>query len=94
MHKRITKIQREIADRHIAAKANGTFDVADFRTSEEMIDGLRQGKVYHELLTEIEVRFVPVTSILVSTLGNYQTDTYTRNVRKAFRDMLSKWGIQ
>jgi hypothetical protein len=91
---RITKAQKAIADRHINAKFNDKFDAVDFKTREELVAGIKNGKAYKELLDEIEIRFVNITSLMIGAVLNEKTVAYKNGVYKGFKIFLSRNGIE
>jgi len=86
--KRITKATKAIADAHIAAKAMGVFDDPHVTTREEVIALLKDGKTFKEVLFQIEARFVPFGTIMISAVFGQSTTTYKRGVYEGFKKLL------
>ena len=86
--KRITPQIKAIAEAHIDAKINGTFDNPAVTTKEEVFQSLRDGKTFSEVLRQIEIRYVSITSNLMSSQLNYVTDAYRKGVYKGFKTLL------
>jgi len=92
MTTRISKQVKAIADAHINAKANGTFDNPTVSTRDEVIKNLMDGKTFEEVLHQIEIRFCSITSILMSNKFDYQSQAYKRNVYNGFKTLLQGGG--
>jgi hypothetical protein len=88
--KRISPQTKAIADAHIKARLNSSFDDPQVTTKEEMIDALLQGKTFSALLDTIEMRFTSITSILLSRSLFHQSDNYKSGVYKGFKILLDK----
>ena len=88
MTKRISKQVKAIADAHIEAKANGTFDNPSVSTREEVIKALRDGKTFEQVLHQVEVRFCSVTSIILSGTFDYKSNGYRSGVYRGFKTLL------
>jgi hypothetical protein len=90
---RITKLQKQIAENHIAAKlGKRTFDEAP-QTREEVINGLKAGKLYKGVLDEIEFRYVSMTSTMIMAVLAADTKAYRDGVHKGFKVLLTNLGI-
>jgi hypothetical protein len=85
---RITKETKQIADAHIKARIDGTFDDLDVSSREELIQALRDGKTFSRLLEVIELDFTSITSILLSRKLFYQSKNYINGVYKGFKILL------
>lgn len=85
---RISKHVKAIADAHIAARLNGTFDDIKVTTKDEIISALNEGKTFSKLLDEIEFRFLPIITILLSKTMYHQSATYKKGVYKGFKILL------
>lgn len=85
---RITKETKQIADAHIKARLDSTFDDIEVRTKEELIQALREGKTFSALLEHIEMKFTSITSILMSRRLFHQSKNYTDGVYKGFKILL------
>lgn len=88
--KRITKATKAIADAHIAAKASGNFDDPAVSTKEEVIRLLREGKTFRGVLDQIEDRFIPFGTIMISAVLGQSTTTYKKGVYEGFKKLLDR----
>jgi len=88
MKKRISKQVKAIADAHIQAKSNGTFDNPSVSTRDEVINVLLEGKTIEQVLRQIEVRFCSITSIILSGTFDYKSNAYKSGVYKGFKTLL------
>jgi hypothetical protein len=86
--KRITPQIKAIADAHIQAKSTGTWDNPSVTTKEEVLSLLRDGKTFSEVLRQIEIRYVSITSNLMSSQLGYVSDAYKKGVYKGFKVIL------
>lgn len=77
-----------IAEAHIKASQTGKFDDPKVKTKQEVIDALLKGKTFSEVLNQIEIRFVSVTSNLYSRMLDYRTGAYVKGVKKGFKVLL------
>lgn len=88
MTQRISKQVKAIADAHIAAKANGTFDNPHVSTREQVIQALFEGKTFEEVLRQVETRFCSITTLLLQGTFDYTTQAYKRDVYRGFKTLL------
>lgn len=86
--KRITPQVKAIAEAHLKAKIDGKFDNPIVTTKDEVIEALLQGKTFSEVLNQIELRYVSITSNLYARLLDYNTDAYRKGVYKGFKSLL------
>jgi len=86
--KRITPQIKAIADAHIQAKSTGTWDNPNANTKGEVLNLLRDGKTFAEVLRQIEIRYVSITSNLMSSQLGYVSDAYRKAVYKGFKVIL------
>jgi hypothetical protein len=86
--KRITPQIKAIAEAHIQARINGNFDNPIVSTTDEIYQALRDGQTFSEVLRQIEIRFVSITSNLMSSHLGYTTDAYRKGVYKGFKVLL------
>lgn len=86
--KRITPQIKAIAEAHIQAKLTGTWDNPNANTKGEVLRLLRDGKTFAEVLRQIEIRYVSITSNLMSSQLNYVSDAYRKGVYKGFKVIL------
>lgn len=87
--KRITPEIKAIADAHINAKRINEFDDVPVTSPEELLDRLRDGKTFSNLLHYIETKYVSVTSLILAGAFNHETDTYKRGVYRGFKQLFA-----
>lgn len=87
---RITAQTKAIADAHIEAMRVGVFKDTDISTKQELIDALKKGFTFHQVLEHIENKYVNTTSLILCRLSGYQdqTEEYKRSVYKGFKELL------
>lgn len=88
--KRITKDIKAIAEAHLKAKETGIFDNPRVSTKEEVIRHLREGKTFSDVLHQIEIRFVSITSLAYDRIFTHQTGAYKKAVYKGFNTLLNQ----
>lgn len=81
---------KAIADAHIQAKIKGQFDDPHVESKEQIIRYLQAGKTFSEILRQVEVRYVSITSNILASSMDYQTDAYRRGVYKGFKALFSQ----
>lgn len=86
--KRITPQAKAIADAHIRAKQTGQFDNLPVTTKEEVMQALRDGKTFSEVLNQIEMRYCSITSLLMSSHFDYTSQSYKASIYKGFKSLL------
>jgi hypothetical protein len=86
--KRITPQIKAIAEAHIQAKLTGTWDNPNANTKGEVLRLLRDGKTFAEVPRQVEIRYVSITSNLMSSQLNYVSDAYRKGVYKGFKVIL------
>ena len=86
--KRISKQAKSIADAHIQARINGTFDDPNVSTKDELIQLLKDGKTFSGLLDRIEMKYTSITSILLSRKMFHNSQNYKSGVYKGFKILL------
>jgi hypothetical protein len=92
MTKRITPKVKAIADAHIQAKLNNNFDEIKI----ESIDQLKAelfyfGKTSEGVLKEIEIRFISITSLLISSQLGHISKAYKEGVYKGFKTLFANY---
>jgi hypothetical protein len=87
--KRITPEIKAIADAHIEAMRKGIFDNPEVTTKEEILQALRDGKTFSQVLKTIEVRYISITSLIMSSQLDYVSDAYRKGVYKGFKTLFS-----
>jgi hypothetical protein len=88
--KRITKEIKAIADAHLKAKETGQFDNPVVHDREDVIRSLREGKTFSEVLDQIEIRFVSITSLAFDRILTHQTNAYRKGIYKGFNTLLNQ----
>lgn len=78
-----------ISEAHIRAKISGLFDNPSVSTKEEVLRHLRDGKTFSEVLRQIEIRYVSVTSNLMSSQFGHISEAYKKAVYKGFKTLLN-----
>lgn len=92
MTKRITPRIKAIADAHIQAKLNKTFDVLDVKTVDQLKAELFYfGKTSEGVLKEIEIRFISITSLLISSQFGHVSKAYKEGVYKGFKTLFANY---
>jgi hypothetical protein len=92
MTKRITPRIKAIADAHIQAKLNKTFDVLDVSTVDQLKAELFYfGKTSEGVLEQIEIRFISITSLLISSQLGHISKAYKEGVYKGFKTLFANY---
>lgn len=94
--KKITKLQAEIADRHLLASlTNNWSDEIGKVTVSVVTEGLLKGDSYHFLHKHIVSNNISITSQLMASpqLLGHITEAYKRDYRKGWKVFLTKAGI-
>lgn len=93
---KITKLQKQIADAHIDAKINGTFQCPPYqiKSKEDVIQALREGYTIEGLYNEIQFRNVSLTSLLYQAVNSYTTKAYKQAIRTGFKEVLNTLDIK
>jgi len=89
MTKRITPQQKRIADAHIKARKADKFTNPVVSTVAELLTALEAGETFSDMLREVEVRHCTVTTLILCRQLNHLTDSYTRQVRNGFKEILT-----
>ena len=78
-----------IADAHIEARIKMRWGRAPRVTNvNELVVELRKGRLYEQVLREVEIRYVSVQTLIMQNVMDVTTETYKRNVRKGFKTLL------
>jgi hypothetical protein len=88
MQKRITPETKAIAEAHILASKTGAFNPQPFSNKAELIENLKNGATYPQILREIEVRFASITSMLMSSMLDHTSEAYKKAIYKGFKSIL------
>lgn len=86
---RITKEVKAIADAHIAARINDSFDDTKISSKEELLQLMREGKTFSRVMEEIEMRYCSITSTLMARKMCHTTNAYKTAVYNAFKKLYS-----
>lgn len=86
--RRISKTAKAVADAHIAARIADRFDDPKVRTKEEVLGFLRSGKTLRGVMEEIETKFIPIHTIVSMRMFGHVSETYRKEVYKAFKFLL------
>jgi predicted choloylglycine hydrolase len=92
---RITKIQKQIADRYIDAKINDTFNPPPYKITgkDDVIKSINDGYTIPELYDEIQFRNVSITSMLYQSALSYTTKAYKTSMYNGFKKLLNDLNI-
>jgi hypothetical protein len=83
----------KIADAHIKARTEGEWGESPRITNtKELIEKLKEGFLYEQVLEEVEIRFVSTYSLIVVRSMGSVTETYKNSIRKGFRVLLQGEG--
>jgi hypothetical protein len=85
---KITKETKAIADAHLLAKQTGLFNDPVISNKDELIQALKQGQTFSKLMDEIEIRFVSVTSLIMSRAMDHNSEAYKKSIYKGFKTLL------
>ena len=88
--RQITPQVKAIAEAHINAKKIGKFDNPMVKTKEELLAQLKDGKTFSEVVREIEIRYVSITSNLMSSQLGHVSNAYVKGMYKGFKILLDK----
>jgi len=92
--KNITKKQTEIMNAHIEAKKMGNFTSTPMTSLDNMRQQLLEGKTSKALLEEVEIRYCPITAIILSSTFTHESKSYLAGLRKGFKLVLSNLKIE
>ena len=92
---RITKLQKQIADRYIDAKLKNEFNPPPYKITcvDEIIKSINEGYTIAELYDEIQFRNVSVTSMLYQSMFDYTTKAYKTSMYSGFKKFLNNLKI-
>jgi len=87
---RITAQTKAIADAHIKALESGVFNDTEIKNKAELLEAMRQGYTFYEVLHQIEIRYASTTSIMINRLGlsRHVTEAYKKAIYKGFKQLL------
>ena len=93
--KRATKLQLQIINAHLEAKAKNQFSDPPISTRESIKEALLKGETIRFLYEEIEIRYCSIGSIILSNPGtfNHMSQNYKAEIRKGFKILLDKLNI-
>lgn len=84
---KITKETKAIADAHLLAKKTGNFDNPKVTNKGELYLALQQGKTFSQLMDQIEIRFVSVTSLMMAHVLDHNSEAYKKAIYKGFKQL-------
>lgn len=90
MANRITPQIKAIADAHIKARMDSSFDNPRASTIEEIKNFLMEGKTLEGVLEEVEIRYCPITSIFMARQMKHSSKAYVKGVYMGFKILLGK----
>ena len=89
--KQITNYTKQVADKHIAAKLNNSFDDIEVKNMDEVLLYIAQGKTFSKLLQYIESKNTSIgSSLLAATLG-YNSENYKQSIYKGFQQFFNQF---
>jgi hypothetical protein len=91
--KRISKKVKAIADAHIEAKITGKFLEQHVTNKDELLQSIVDGYTYKQLLDLVEVNYVTITSMMMSSLIGHVSDSYKKQVYKGFKEILKDYNL-
>lgn len=91
--KRISKKVKAIADAHIEAKITGKFLEQNVTNKDELLQSIVDGYTYKQLLDLVEVNYVTITSMMMSSLIGHVSDAYKKQVYKGFKEILKEYNL-
>lgn len=86
--KRISKEVKAIADAHILARKNKSFNPVMIKTKADLITALNNGHTFEKVMDTIEARFCSVTSIMINSIFLHDSKAYIAGVYKGFKLLL------
>ena len=91
--KRITAIQKKIADAHLLASKDNSFTNPGIHSLLEMREALVLGDTFKELFDQIEIRYASITSIVLNTTLKYESKSYKAAIYRGFKTILTQQNI-
>jgi hypothetical protein len=88
--KRITKQVKAIADAHINAKVSGQWNPTSIKNADDLREAVTNGHTFPQLLEEIEIRYVSITSLLMSSQLDYLSSSYRQGIYKGFKTLFNQ----
>ena len=99
--KRITPLQKTIADRHIAARMNRHFDFIKGTNPKLKLDDVSIGRclttfeqTFEDLHEAIEDRYCSIGSQMMVGIGQHASKTYTADCYKGWKTILNRLDIK
>jgi hypothetical protein len=77
-----------ITDAHIEARLKKTFDNPPAHSHEEIIALMVEGKTFEKIVSQIEIGFISMTSIMTMEIFNECTAAYKKGIYKGFNEIL------
>lgn len=91
--KRITKLQKQIADAHIRANREGSFTNPVVSSEEEIRQSLIKGETFEHVYKEIVFRYATMTSLILANVLDHESKAYTQAVYKGFKNVLNSINV-
>jgi len=91
---RITKLQKQIADAHIKASRDESFTNPKVSSMEEMGLAMINGETFKFLYEEIAFRYASMTSLMMASVLDHESKSYTQAVYKGFKNVLNSVNIK
>lgn len=92
--KRITKLQKQIADAHIRANREGSFTNPVVSSEEEIRQSLINGETFEHVYKEIVFRYASMTSLILANVLEHESKAYTQAVYKGFKEVLNSINVK
>ncbi len=79
---------RQVADAHISSKMSGYYDDPSVCSRDELIAQMLDGKTFSEVVGQIEIRYISITSLLISSQFDHITEAYKKQFYKGIKSLL------
>ena len=91
---RITKLQKQIADNHIKANREGSFSNPKVSSMDEMKQAMLKGETFTAIYEEIAFRYASMTSLMMASVLDHESKSYTQAVYKGFKEVLNSINVK
>lgn len=88
--KQVTENTKIVADKHIAAKLNNSFDDIEVKNMDEVLLYIAHGKTFSKLMNYVESKNSSIGSSLLSGVFNYNSDNYKNSIYKGFQQFFNE----
>lgn len=85
--KRISKEVKAIADAHIEARLQCKFDDPHITSRADLMKALLEGKTFEEVIYQIEIKFMPISTIIGARVLGHASQSYKKAVYKGFNEL-------